>query len=422
MNLWTNRNSLSDFIQNALYGSLNQSTNLYFAVAFFTDAKTVLNLIEDGAHLRMVVRLGFPTNPASLRKLVALNNVEIRYYTGSAFHPKLYIFGNKVALVGSANLTNSALLANQEIVTSIESDDPRFSELQALFSEYWQEASVLTVEALDAYERSYNKYKKAISEVEDIDKETESAVGKTVFPNIDRGERKKSKESIFLDTYQKTYQECVTAFNKIRAVYESLGLRKNENNAVPLRIEVDSFLSFVKERKAVSETWADTEIGWDQSKINLVRQHAEEWLETDWYHFDHRICQINYPLITRVLGSANSIADASYDDILESFIVLHSFHDRLRFFKGGLSTLVERFRQENDLSKVKASITHLLYGSEDTVKRMADLIFQPEYKLSNFGQSNVQELVGWINNEELPVVNGRTTKVFRYYGFEVQQL
>jgi hypothetical protein len=53
---------------------------------------------------------------------------------------------------------------------------------------------------------------------------------------------------------------------------------------------------------------------------------------------------------------------------------------------------------------------------------MANLIYDRTYKLDEFGQANVQELVGWVNNEELPVVNGRTTKVLRFYGFDVRQL
>lgn len=65
---------------------------------------------------------------------------------------------------------------------------------------------------------------------------------------------------------------------------------------------------------------------------------------------------------------------------------------------------------------------HLLYGKGDIVERMADLIYDSSYKLEQFGQCNVQELVGWINKEELPVINGKTTKVFRYYGFDVRQL
>ena len=53
---------------------------------------------------------------------------------------------------------------------------------------------------------------------------------------------------------------------------------------------------------------------------------------------------------------------------------------------------------------------------------MADLIFSGDYKLNEFGQANVQELVRWVSEDDLPVINGRTTKVLRYFGFEVHQL
>ncbi len=110
------------------------------------------------------------------------------------------------------------------------------------------------------------------------------------------------------------------------------------------------------------------------------------------------------------------------DDIVDALVVLHSFHDRLRFYGGGLETLKKFFASQNDLEKVKASFTHLLFGKGDAIKRMSDLIFDSSFKLNAFGQSNVQELIGWINSEDLPVINGRTTKVLRYFGFDVRQL
>jgi hypothetical protein len=53
---------------------------------------------------------------------------------------------------------------------------------------------------------------------------------------------------------------------------------------------------------------------------------------------------------------------------------------------------------------------------------MANSIFDSKYKLNEFGQANVQELVGWCNREDLPIINGRTTKVLRYFGSKVRQL
>jgi HKD family nuclease len=143
--LWTNRNSLSDFVQNGLYAYKATVSEVYIAVAFFTECEVVKSILDDNCHIRMIVRLGFPTKPSALRELIGKPNIEMRYYSDSSFHPKLYIFGDKVALLGSANLTQSALLTNQEIVTSIDSEDPRFNELASLFSDYWEYAQVLTL-------------------------------------------------------------------------------------------------------------------------------------------------------------------------------------------------------------------------------------------------------------------------------------
>lgn len=420
--LWTNRNSLSDFVQNGLQYYQSSVSEVYVAVAFFTEDQVVNDIISSGCHVRMIVRLGFPTRPAALRALINNNNIEIRYYSDSSFHPKLYIFGDKAALLGSANLTRSALLTNQEIVVSIESDDSRFDELTSLFFDYWNESQVLTIDVLDAYELIYSKYGKAINDLSRIDDEIQSKIGKTVYPNINRGIAKKSKKNIFLDDYRRTYQETAAAFEQIKKVYESVGRRKNENKTIPLRLEIDSFFGFLRDVHATHEIWRDQPLGWNGDRKRLLLFHINEWLEEDRPHFDKIICQENYPLITRVFKSPQKINDADYDEIVRALVVLHSFHDRLRFYPGGLNTLIESFKNNNNLNRVKESLSYLLFGKKDIINRMADLIYDETYKLNAFGKANVQELVGWINKEELPVINGRTTKILRYYGFNVRQL
>ena len=113
---------------------------------------------------------------------------------------------------------------------------------------------------------------------------------------------------------------------------------------------------------------------------------------------------------------------ANAKGILQALCTLHSFHNRLRFYPGGLETLKQEFIGNNEIDQVKESFRYLLYGNTDIIKRMANLIFNPKYKLNVFGKANVQELIGWQNKEELPIINGRTTKILRYFGFDVRQL
>jgi HKD family nuclease len=87
-------------VHNAIGRLAADGCNVYIAVAFFTESSVVESLIANGCHVRLVFRLGFPTNPSALQELMELPNVEVRYFTGHSFHPKIYIFGEKAALVG----------------------------------------------------------------------------------------------------------------------------------------------------------------------------------------------------------------------------------------------------------------------------------------------------------------------------------
>lgn len=419
--LYTNQTTLKDYVKNGILAYADVP-DVYIAVAFFTEANVVEEIASNGCHIRLIVRLGFPTSPHALRKLAFNKNIEIRFFSNSSFHPKLYLFGDKIALVGSANLTRAAINSNQEIVVAIDSADERFTELAILFSSYWEEASVLTEQAIKTYEQIYNKSLKAAKEIENGDIEVINTLGDIVFSNINRGTKKKTKENIFIDSYRKTYQESVTAFNQIEQVYKAVGKRKIDEEIIPLRLEIDSFFSFVRDRYATHEKWREVPIGWTDERKDLLKKLIEEWLTAKWNHFEITIAETNYPLIKRVFASPDSINSASMEEIIDALVVLHSFYDRLRFYEGGLETLKRVFAKQNELQSVRISLSHLVFGETDVVKRMSDLIYNPDFKLNEFGQSNVQELVGWINNGNLPVINGRTTKVLRYFGFNIRQL
>lgn len=421
MDLYTNRTSKNDFIKHGIIEHVEDGMDLFIASAFFTESEVVDELLARGCHLRIVVRLGFPTSPTALEKLLNHHSVEARFFTSSSFHPKLYIFGDQTILLGSANLTRSAILSNQEIMVGIDSEDHRFTELQELFSDYWEEAEVLTKDAIKKYRSIYNKFSQANKLINEMDSAITDTMGDVNFSNINRGKKKTTQKSIFLDTYQKSYQEAVTAFRRIEDIYNDFN-RKVDEELIPRRLEIDSFFSFVRDFYATQDTWKHQPLGWDDQQKSRTKALIDEWLTTKWEHFEDRIVPINYPLIKSVLGSKYSIKSSSMDEIVDALCVLHSFHDRFRFYKGGLVTLKSSFIENNNEQRVKNTLTYLLYGTGDAVVRMADCIYDPEYKLNQFGKSNVQELIGWINKEDLPVINGRTTKVLRYFGNKIRQI
>jgi len=343
--------------------------DIFIASAFFTEFNVIDSLLEKGCHIRIIVRLGFPTSPFALEKLLSHKNVEARFFTNNSFHPKLYIFGDSSLLVGSANLTNAALLTNQEVMVSLNSEDHRFEELTSLFSNYWESANVLSKEAIKDYKNIYNKYSKLSSQIISLDNEVLDKIGDINYSNINRGKKHISQSSIFLESYRKSYQTSVYAFECIEEIYSSFQ-RKVPEEQIPLRLEIDSFFSFVRDYYATQETWLAQPLGWTDMQKSHLRTLVNEWLSTPWEHFEERIVPINYPLIYNVFKSLDSIEQSNAGEIVDALCVLHSFHDRLRFYKGGLDTLIEEFSTSNDISQIKKTITYLLYGKGDIIKRM----------------------------------------------------
>lgn len=420
--LYANRNDQRDFFKNALLASADSGCNVYIAVAFFTETSVIDELLDSGCIIRLIVRLGFPTNPTALERFMGNPRVQIRYFTGHSFHPKLYIFGDDVAFVGSANLTGAAILTNQEVVVSIDHRDDRFSDLAYIFSGYWSEARVLHDEDLKKYKNLYSQFQQHLAAAEKLGQQILNQLGDSAPSNITREKTKQSNQAIYIEEFRKTYQESLAAFAIVRKAYEDSGYRKVDEALIPLRLEIDSFISFVRERKAQGDSWEKAPIRSAADQVAFISDLIPEWRATPWKHFEQTIVPENYPRLMKVFHSPESLRAITPDHMFDALCTLHSFHDRFRFFEGGMPTWKSTFLAANDHAKVIESLAYLVFGKDGIEHRMANLIFNPEYKLSEFGRANVQELVGWCNREQLPVINGRTTKVLRFFGSQVAQL
>src|SRR5690348_578620 len=109
--LYTNRAANRDFAYNA-FTRYGRSCDVLIASAFFSASEIILDLLQRGCRVQLVVRLGAGTSAEHLRTIISKNGVQVRYFTDQSFHPKLYIFGAACALIGSANLTASGMRTN----------------------------------------------------------------------------------------------------------------------------------------------------------------------------------------------------------------------------------------------------------------------------------------------------------------------
>lgn len=414
--LYTNRSVLSDFACNA-FRRFGHSCDVMIASAFFSDADTILELLERGCRVQLIVRLAAATSADHLKKVAQMSGVQIRYFTDSSFHPKLYIFGAACALVGSANLTASGMKTNQEIVVGLPSDDPRFDELVALFRAYWGEAQVLTDDSLRRFSEVVSQ-NKARSDYH-VDCAVIEALGRHLFSNVERGIKPPGRRQDFLDAYRRRYQSFRDAYELVHRVYYSVG-RRITGPEFPLRIEIDQWFSFIRDVYAIGDTYHFAPLltaGEQQEKIaNLVG----EFVNRGWEYLTETIVPHSYPRITSTFRTPLAISNASEDVLYEALLCVHAFHDRFRFYDGGHTTMRRRFIQDNGLERIKATIVHLIHGSpSDHVVRMAECIFDDKYQLHHFGEMCVQETYGWVNREDVPICNGRTLKSLRWLGFNV---
>lgn len=170
-NLLTNNNLLTQRtkILNSLIMELNNCQSFIFSVAFITSSGiapllTTLKKLEEKGTPGIILTgsyLGF-TQPEPLRLLNKFPNIDIRL-TYEDFHAKGYIFNYmdySNIIVGSSNLTQSALTTNTEWNLKLSSthDGKLLTTINEKFNISWEKAKPLN-EIIDSYEKWYDNNK-----------------------------------------------------------------------------------------------------------------------------------------------------------------------------------------------------------------------------------------------------------------------
>jgi superfamily II DNA or RNA helicase/HKD family nuclease len=137
-----------------------------FSVAFVTPRAIALlkqELVEFGGQGTIVTSDYLSFNaPSAFVELLALERfgINVRLHHAAAFHPKGYIFRRAdtvTAMVGSANLTENALVKNHEwnLKVTAATDSDLAAQLATLMTEQKADSASLTREWIEKYESSY---------------------------------------------------------------------------------------------------------------------------------------------------------------------------------------------------------------------------------------------------------------------------
>lgn len=381
-------------------------------------------LVRLGWRFKVLAGLRFPTSPAALRTLHALPQVQLRYVTAHTFHPKLYVIFGRGVIVGSSNLTDPGFHGNQEANVEVPASDDVYAESTSVFSDWWEQGAPIDEAAISAYETHFKQMQRRHDEMLKAEREFEKKQGVVEIKNIDRGRKeKKKKTQIYVEEYRRSYQSFMTSFEMLRDIYVATGRRRYSEEELPLRLEIDSYLAWLRDKHAKGDTYKTATLRHGVDLVEHIRPSIEEFTAGARYKWgDETVVPISYPTISRVLGTPGSIAGASWDDVIAALSAVHSFFDRRRFFDGGHATHVAVFKEKNDLARVRATLTYLLHGPGDSVERMAHCLFDPDVRLQQFGASGVPETFGWVNHEGKPVRNARTTRSMKWLGLPVELL
>ena len=413
MELYTNSNKKSDFLKSALEKNIKENEDIYIATAFFSDIDFIKKAIEKNCNIKLIVRISLATPMQGLKEISEMNNVNIRFFTSNKFHPKLYIFGNSIAFIGSSNLTQSGLTSNQEINISIESENPIFKDLRTLFDEYWKQAEVLDNNYIQKFieiEKKYYDINKKVNNYQSDIKE----IKECEFDNITIiGKKKQSKEDTFISDFKKKYQLFLSNYRKLESIYKSFGKRKE--TSLPLKIEIDQFLSWIREKEAKGDEFKKiNKLSYNEIKErvnNLFKSFCNDNYISEEYIKNYNFCIDNL--------SQSKIDNISEDDLYKCLLFINAFRDREKRYSGGsIDMRKKNFFKNNRIDKIKETIKYLLYNTnEEYETRMAKCINDNNLKIKSFGESSVKELFGIINNEDIPPCNDRVLKSMQYLGF-----
>lgn len=147
---------------------LRECSSCQVAVAWATVGFDAFQRLKNhnGKIARMVVGTSFfQTHPAFIEAFQTHPNVRFVLKTDGVFHPKLYFFekagGAWECIIGSPNFTKGGLGGNDEMAVLLTSKDDGAHEalgsIQASIADYWEKASPLNADDLEAYRESWER-------------------------------------------------------------------------------------------------------------------------------------------------------------------------------------------------------------------------------------------------------------------------
>ena len=230
--LLTNNRKQDKKILSSITQELQTCESFDFSVAFINHEglACIKELLEELAKINVKGRilttnyLNF-TEPTALTEILQFPNIELRAYTKGGFHPKGYIFKQSnyfSIIIGSANLTASALSLNQEWSVRFISltDGQIVYSVREEFENVWNNAEIVDDDWIADYTIDYNLKRTSLRATKENKKEFEF---EQALENKSEDEKYSDDESLEIvpNSMQK---EAMVSLEELRAKGEKRGL------------------------------------------------------------------------------------------------------------------------------------------------------------------------------------------------------
>lgn len=192
--------------------------------------------------------LGFNA-PSMFKKILKYNNIEIKIFEGKGFHPKGYIFHKDKQtdiMIGSSNLTQSALAVNQEWNLFFSSDVQKdiVLKVEEEFDKQWKQSISLTEEWIEEYQKVY--VKPVRHETIKISKEIKpNYMQKNALESLDNL-RNNNKDKALLISATGTGKTYLAAFD-VKAVHPKRMLFVVHRRSIALKA-METFKTIIKDK------------------------------------------------------------------------------------------------------------------------------------------------------------------------------
>lgn len=192
--------------------------------------------------------LGFNA-PSMFKKLLKYNNIEIKIFEGKGFHPKGYIFHKDKQtdiMIGSSNLTQSALAENQEwnLFFSSNTQKDIVLKVEEEFDKQWKQSISLTEEWIEKYQKVY--VKPVRHETIKISKEIKpNYMQKNALESLDNL-RNNNKDKALLISATGTGKTYLAAFD-VKAVHPKRMLFVVHRRSIALKA-METFKTIIKDK------------------------------------------------------------------------------------------------------------------------------------------------------------------------------